>query len=144
MNCNVVATGSSGNCVILNDSIAIDMGVPYKRVAPCVKVLRLVLLTHQHRDHFKPETIRRLAQERPALRFGCCAWMIRPLVEAGVEARSIDVYDLEKSYTYGSMDLSAFPLVHDVENCGYKLNMDGEQAIYATDTFTLEGIAAPG
>lgn len=48
MNYEVLATGSTGNCVILNGSIAIDIGVPYKKVKPYAKKLRLVLLTHVH------------------------------------------------------------------------------------------------
>ena len=48
MNYEVLATGSSGNCVIINESIAIDIGVPYKKIKPYAKNLRLVLLTHVH------------------------------------------------------------------------------------------------
>ena len=48
MNYEVVSTGSSGNCVIINESIAIDIGVPFKRIAPYANNLKLVLLTHVH------------------------------------------------------------------------------------------------
>lgn len=48
MKCEVIATGSSGNCVILDDYIAIDMGVTYKSIKPYMQKLRLVLLTHIH------------------------------------------------------------------------------------------------
>lgn len=48
MNYEVLATGSSGNCVIINESIAIDIGVPFKKIESYSKKLRLVLLTHVH------------------------------------------------------------------------------------------------
>lgn len=48
MKYEILATGSSGNCVIINDSIAIDMGIPFKKIKPYAKQLRLVLLTHVH------------------------------------------------------------------------------------------------
>lgn len=48
MNYEIVSTGSKGNCVIINESIAIDIGVPFKRIAPYAKKLQLVLLTHVH------------------------------------------------------------------------------------------------
>ena len=48
MNYEVLATGSTGNCVILNGAIAIDIGVPFKKVKPYAKDLLLVLLTHVH------------------------------------------------------------------------------------------------
>ena len=146
MNCNVIATGSRGNAVILNGSILIDCGVPYKKLEPYVKDLQLVLLTHIHGDHFNRTTIRRLCEERPTLRFGCCEWLAAPLVEAGIPPKQIDVYGVGKiySYYYGEVVIETVPLSHDVENCGYKLWLSGESAIYATDTFTLDGIEAEG
>ena len=48
MNCNVIKTGSAGNCVILDGRIAIDMGVTYKTIEPYVKDIQLVVLTHVH------------------------------------------------------------------------------------------------
>ena len=46
MTFNVIATGSTGNAVVINDSILIDCGVPYKALEPVKKDLKLVLLTH--------------------------------------------------------------------------------------------------
>ena len=74
MKYEILATGSDGNCVILDGSVMVDCGVPYKTVAPHLAGLKLVLLTHLHSDHFNPRTIRRMAYEKPSLRFGCCVW----------------------------------------------------------------------
>lgn len=146
MICDVIATGSKGNAVLLDSGILVDCGVPYKLVEPCVRGLRLVLLTHIHGDHFNPATIRRLHKERPTVRFGCCQWLVRPLLDAGVSARCIDVYTPDVMYDYGAgISVSPFYLAHDVENCGYRLvYANDEKALYATDTGTLEGISAPG
>ena len=46
MNYKIINSGSDGNCTIVNDIIAIDMGVSYKKLSPCVAKLKLVLLTH--------------------------------------------------------------------------------------------------
>lgn len=43
MTCEVLQTGSSGNCVILNGVIALDMGVAYKRSRPMSGVCSLSL-----------------------------------------------------------------------------------------------------
>ena len=48
MNYNIIATGSSGNCIIIENSIAIDMGVSFKAIKEYYKNLQLVLLTHAH------------------------------------------------------------------------------------------------
>lgn len=143
---NIISTGSKGNAVIINDHILIDVGVPYKLLAPYVKDLRLVLLTHEHGDHFVPSTVQRLHKERPALRFGCCEWMVPHLLSAGVAARVIDLYRPEYVVEYQSQNLliRPEPLTHNVPNCGYHIYANGKRLFYATDTGTLDGIEAKG
>lgn len=144
MICNVISSGSKGNAVLLSEYILLDCGVPYKQIEPYMRQLQLVLLTHIHGDHFNPATIRRLHKERPALRFGCCQWLVRPLLDAGVAEKCIDVYSPDSIYAYGpGVKVSTFCLAHDLDNCGYRVWIDGESALYATDTGTMEGVSAP-
>ena len=138
----ILATGSSGNAVIIGRSVLVDCGTPFRAIAPHLSDLRLVLLTHIHGDHFNPSTIRRLSAERPMMRFGACKWLIKPLVDAGVSERQIDVLEPGCEYEYGIVRVIPFNLVHDVPNCGYKLHFPGGRAIYATDTENLDGIEA--
>lgn len=44
----VLATGSTGNCVIIQNKIMIDAGVSFKTVEPYLKNVKLCLLTHIH------------------------------------------------------------------------------------------------
>ena len=141
---NIIASGSQGNAVILNDAVLIDCGVPYKQLAPYVPKLKLVLLTHIHGDHFCKRTLRRLAAERPTLRFGCCRWLVSPLVAAGVPERQIDVLKPRVMYGYGLCNVIPFELTHNVPNCGYKVHFGNGKIIYATDTNNLDGIQAIG
>lgn len=142
MNYNIIATGSKGNCVIVNNSTAIDMGISFKKLKDYYKDLQIVLLTHQHLDHFNKPTITRLAKERPTLRWGCCWWLAQPLLDCGVEPANIDVFEIGRTYDYGAFKVSPVYLYHDVDNCGYRLFMNDKKAIYMTDTHTLEGIGA--
>lgn len=144
MKYKILNSGSDGNCTIINDIIAIDMGVSYKKLTSYIKTIQLVLLTHIHSDHFNKATIKRLAQNRPTLRFGCCKWLVQDLINCGVNKRNIDVYDIGTSYNYKLFKLIPVKLYHDVPNCGYRLFMDNEKLIYATDTYTLDGIKAVG
>ena len=141
---NIIASGSQGNAVILNDAVLIDCGVPYKQLDPYVPKLKLVLLTHIHSDHFCKRTLRRLAAERPTLRFGCCRWLASPLVAAGVPERQIDVLKPRVMYGYGLCNVIPFELTHNVPNCGYKVHFGNGKVIYATDTNNLDGIQAIG
>lgn len=145
MTYNIISTGSKGNAVILNDEILIDCGVPFKAIKPYVKGLKLVLLTHIHSDHFKPETIRKLAAERPSLRFGCGKWLLPPVIACGVPKRKIDVYTPNIKTRYSDdLQLIMTPTKHNVTNCCYRIFLDGEKIFYATDCNNLDGIDAKG
>lgn len=140
---NILASGSQGNATVLDGRILIDCGVPFRTLQPHVSGLRIVLLTHIHSDHFQRSTIRRLARERPTLRFGCCDWLVEPLVRAGVDKRQIDVYHFDTAYDYGRVKLIPVFLPHNVPNCGYKLHFAaGGKVIYCTDCNNLNGISA--
>lgn len=87
-------------------------------------------------------TIKRLAAERPTLRFACCKWLVPILVKCEVAEQNIDVLEIGKIYDYRAFKVSPIKLYHDVENCGYRLFFGDKKAIYATDTQHLNGITA--
>lgn len=140
----IISTGSQGNAVVINERILIDCGVPYKDLVRYARSFSLVLLTHIHSDHFNPATIRKLAAERPLLRWGCCRWLVKPLVDAGVNPSNIDILSDTAIYNYGFVKIRPVILVHNVPNCGYKLQFACPEAkvFYATDTNNLNGIEA--
>lgn len=146
MTYNIIGTGSSGNAVVIDKHILIDCGVPFKALAPVIGDIKLVLLTHAHKDHFKPGTAAAIHRRRPTVRFGCCAWMVGYLLDAGISKRMIDVYDFDCLYDYnhnGGYTLMPERLTHNVPNCGYHISgPDGTVLFYATDTGTLDGITA--
>ena len=142
MNYNIIATGSKGNAVVLNGYILIDCGVPFKKLKDIYRELKIVLLTHIHSDHFNKTTIRKLAAERPTLRFGCCEWRVDDLVQCGV--KNIDTYQIGKVYDYKIFKVSPIKLYHDVPQCGYRIFADNKKVLYATDTAHLRGISAKG
>lgn len=147
MTYDILATGSGGNAVVINGEILIDCGVSMKKLRESgyIKSLKLVLLTHAHGDHFKAATVRALHKERPALRFGCCEWMVPHLLEAGVDKRVIDIYKFHKAFHYEEIHFSlvSVELAHDVQNCGYRIfDRYANSLFYATDTSTLDGVDA--
>lgn len=142
MNCNIISTGSQGNAVVVNNHILIDCGVTFKALKGVYKKLQIVLLTHIHTDHFNGKTIKRLADERPTIRIGCCEWLVNDLIEAGVPKQQIDLLEIGKIYDYKAFKVSPIKLYHNVPNCGYRVFANGEKAIYATDTEHLQGITA--
>lgn len=146
MNYNIISTGSNGNAVVIEDKILIDCGVSFSKLKQYYKKLQIVLLTHIHTDHFNKTTIKRLAIERPTLRFACCNWLVNELVQCGVNKRNIDVLNVGVWYNYGGFKISPILLYHNVEQCGYRVFInypDGiKKIMYATDTNKLDGITA--
>jgi len=137
MNYNIIETGSKGNAVIFNGVVMVDCGVAFNKLLPFLQDLQLVLLTHIHSDHFCKRTIKRLAKERPTLRFGCPEWLIAPVVECGVKKQNIDMCFDKQTLWYRDYDFLPFELEHDVPNCGYLINFKDDSIVYATDTATL-------
>lgn len=142
MNFKIIGSGSDGNAVVIEDTILIDCGVTFKSLKEYYKKLEIVLLTHIHSDHFNKATIKKLAGERPTLRFGCCEWLVKELVECGVNKKNIDVYEIDKIYSYRYFKVVPVILYHDVFQCGYKLKINGNKLIYATDTNRIDHIKA--
>lgn len=142
MNYKIISSCSTGNATIIRDIILIDCGVTFKKLEKYYKQLKIVLLTHIHSDHFKKETIKKLAQERPTLRFACCEWLLQPLLECGVLRKNIDVLQIGTRYDYKLFKIVPIKLYHDLPQCGYRVLFDDYKVIYMTDTRTVEGIVA--
>lgn len=144
MNYKILASGSTGNAVVIENKILIDCGVSFKALKDYYKDLQLVLLTHIHSDHFNKSTIKRLASERPTLRFGCCEWLVQSLIDCGVEKRNIDLFTPFEGMHYSvGYSVESFNLKHDVPNCGWEIMFDnGYKYFYATDTCSLENVKA--
>ena len=141
---DIIATGSKGNAVVIDNRILIDCGVPFKALKGHYEGLTLVLLTHLHSDHFNRSTVRKLAQERPTIRWACCPWLVTPLLECSVSKSKIDVADIGEGICYGDITIEPVPLVHNVPNAGWKIFLPDSKIICATDTNSMEGITAKG
>lgn len=139
---NIISTGSKGNAVVIGGIILIDCGVPFSALSEVYRDLKIVLLTHIHSDHFTPSTVRKLAKERPTLRFACCSWLVNHLLKSGVNPENIDVLKIGTRYDYGAFKVVPVELYHNVPNAGYRLYFGNEKVFYATDTSTLAGITA--
>lgn len=142
MTFEVIGTGSFGNAIVLERSILLDCGMPFKKIKPFAKDLQLVFVSHCHSDHFKQSTIRALAAERPTLRFCGGEWMAGKFIMAGVSPRNIDILEAGKRYDYGAFQVEPVPLYHDVPNYGLKIFINDKKAIYIVDTGYVDDVEA--
>ena len=137
----ILGSGSSGNAIIF-DTVLIDCGVSYKKLEPYIRQLTAVCMTHAHKDHLQPATVRRLAKERPSLWWICGDHLTGDLLACGVRVSKIVPLRNGEKCVLSDFSAEVVNLYHDVPNVGYKLNMSGTRIFYATDTATLDGIEA--
>lgn len=142
----IIQSGSSGNAVIYNKDIMVDCGVPFNKIKPYYKQIKLLLLSHIHFDHFNKATIKKLMDLRPTLMIICCKWMVIPLLDLDIPKKNIIVLEPDLNYFFGKYTITPFFAKHDVPNCGYKIliNRTGYKIFHATDINSLEGIEAKG
>lgn len=160
MNYKIIASGSKGNALAICEgclTLLIDCGVPFKSIQGIKP--DFILLTHEHGDHLKIRTIKKVMQNYPLCRFVIAPFLYQKLRDEGVPARRIVVCDagdsaeLKKGNT--EVKASTFALVHDVPNVGWKLSLGTKQAssdkssdavtmMYATDTSEINHIEMPG
>lgn len=48
MHYEILKTGSKGNCIIVENVFALDMGIPYKLIAPYLKNIKMIFISHRH------------------------------------------------------------------------------------------------
>lgn len=48
MEYNVLASSSKANCIIVENVLALDMGVSYAKVKPYLKDIKLIFISHCH------------------------------------------------------------------------------------------------
>lgn len=149
-NIEIVGTGSKGNCIIIDNDIVIDVGLPFTTLKSKLLNASAILITHRHGDHLKLPNINQLLNERP--------WLVKyrlytnknvvdkihetknlvntPISEKNIIDENSQFIIKGKTQTY---KVKTFALVHDVPNQGFIIeNEKGETLIYATDTETME------
>lgn len=138
----VISSSSHGNAIIYHGEILVDCGVSFKALKPYYKSLRLVLLTHEHGDHFKDSTIKKLAGERPTLNFMCGQHIYERVKQLGI--KNVHLVEPSKVYQMGEYMIIPIKLYHNVENYGYRILKNDYKILHVTDTVSLEGISAKG
>lgn len=137
MRLNVVGTGSSGNCYILEDDgkyLILDAGVQTKRIINAVRYNTLnvlgCLVTHEHGDH--------ASGVAGLLKYGIPCYGTPGTAKAvpGVDGNC----GADRVRQIGQYLVKEIPVNHDAaEPCGFLIfnQRTGERMLYATDTYYL-------
>lgn len=125
----VIATGSKGNCVLIND-VMVDCGVPFGKIKEYLYDVKYLLLTHIHSDHVRPATLNSIKKMFPKI-----------LIIGNYEVHQL--YEVHKIANGGfpietdDYTFVPFECTHDVVTHGFTWEFEGLSIIYATDTVDM-------
>lgn len=137
MEINHIASGSSGNAIIVGDGetrLLLDAGISYKKIARWIRPTKLAgaLITHCHQDHCKavPELVRRGVQVYASKgawegMVDDCPMHIMRVLQHGEER------------TVGTWKVLPFDVIHDTpEPMGFLIQstVTGKKAVYIVDS----------
>ena len=142
MRVHVFASGSSGNCLLLENQetrILIDAGISKRRVDGTLAGLGLgmeqiggVLITHEHSDHISG--LESLVKRRNIPVFAPHTVAARLLGAKPWLQEKLRVIPVGEPFDLGSLRITAFHTSHDTdESVGYRIEGEGVYA-HATDT----------
>lgn len=145
----IIDTGVDNSYLVFG-SVLIDVGVPFKKVAPYVKDIEFILLTHRHTDHIRPSTLGRILRMRPKVIMYIGPWLV-PTIEKMEEKEEIPknrykVIHPGYDYAQGRFEFLPIQVLHNVPNVGYFIH-DGKTGLtvfHATDLSSHEGFSAMG
>lgn len=145
MKYNIIGTGSSGNCIIVNDNIMLDCGLSYSKIKKYLKNIKLIFISHRHTDHLLPTTIKQIAYNYPTIKFVYNEddediFLI--LFNNGIDLRNMYSIKQNKWFDLGICKIKLEELFHDVLNSACHLEINGKRLLYVTDTSRVDHINA--
>ena len=131
MEINVMASGSKGNCTVLDSDVLLDAGISFKRLQNALdyKLPSYALITHEHSDHANYNTIKELVLRG---------------VDVYMTAGTCNALGLQPCYNLhltewtpvkvGEYTFTAIPVTHDAaEPAAFSVNCGDERLLYLTD-----------
>ena len=143
MNYNIIGSSSKGNCIIVENVLMLDCGVTYVKIKSYLKDVKLIFISHIHKDHMMPSTIKKIAYNKPTIKFICGSnEVVKKLVEYGIKKKNIFLLKEGIRYDLGILKVRLIYMYHDVSNFGLKWEIKGKKGIYIVDTEKIDHIVA--
>lgn len=147
MNVQILATGSGGNCVLIDNHILIDAGITIKAFSAYELDLSEIwafVITHKHTDHMKTPLVRFLLQNH--IKAFLPKAVIAELLAEGkldvmalIASGQISQIEAEKKYQIGNLKMTPYAQKHhDIVNFAFVLEKEEERLLYSTDLDTVE------
>lgn len=143
MNFEIIGSSSQGNCIVVDGFLMLDCGVSYSKIKRKIKDVKIIFISHIHKDHLLPSTIKQIAYYRPNIKYICSSSdVLTKLTNCGVPRKNIFYLKCDKWYSLGGIKIKMERVVHDVENALLKWEYRKMYGIYITDTSNVDNIEA--
>ena len=142
---NIIGSSSKGNAIIVEDILLLDVGVSYVRLKKYMSKIKLIYISHIHKDHLSPKTIEMINYNFPTIKYLCGSLEVcAKLSELHIPKKNIYVIPSGKWYDLGVFKVKLEELIHDAPNYALKCEYKGEKLIYIVDTANVDNIKAKG
>ncbi len=137
----VLASGSEGNCVLVEDSngvaILVDAGISMRRISDCLNQvgrdiagIKAMVISHEHSDHLRGAAVIARRKDVPIYASEGTISLIKRHLPDYTRFISLNGCTLE----FGDMKIKAFPVSHDAsETHGFVITEGDERLVIATD-----------
>ena len=143
MNYEIIGSSSKGNCIVVEDVLMLDVGLSYAKIKKYLNKVKLIFISHSHKDHLLPTTIKKIAYNYPTIKFLTGSEVVvEKLIECGVNKKNIFILKEYKWYDLGMLNVMLEPLIHDTPNYALKWQMNNKKGIYIVDTANVDDIDA--
>lgn len=143
MKYEIIESSSKGNCIVVEDILMLDCGVAYTKIKPQLKNVKLIFISHIHKDHLLPTTIQKIAYNKPTIKFVTGSkQVVRKLDELDVNRDNIIYLYNYSWFDLGIIKLKVEPMHHDAENCGLHFKRNGRKGLYVVDTGNIDNVNA--
>lgn len=143
MKYEIIGSSSKGNCIVVEDILMLDCGVAYTKIKPYLKNVKLIFISHIHKDHLLPSTIQKIAYNHPTMKFVTGSkQVVRKLDELGVNRDNIIYLYNYSWFDLGIVKLKVEPMHHDAENCGLHFKRNNKKGLYVVDTGNIDNVNA--
>lgn len=135
LNYKVHKSGSSGNCVQIED-ILIDIGINTKELKEMVDLSKIssVIITHEHADHINKATLKKVLSKDIYVNSSTYT-KFKETLEKG---KSVKVYDEDTIVKIGEYIVSFIAVEHDVMNYAIQFISPDCKILYATDLMSTD------
>ena len=143
MKYEIIGSSSKGNAIIIEDILLLDAGVSYVKLKKHLNKVKLIFISHVHKDHLLPSTIKKISHYYPNIKYltGSIE-VINKLYQNGVNQKDMIYISSEKWYDIGALKIKLQKVVHDTDNYCLHFEYKGKKGIYIVDTASVDNIEA--